>query len=555
VASAGVPARIPTVIRVGAAIAAVAAGYHFSLAVLASDWRHDTPLAHLILVPPLAAVLLVGACRRHRHVASFGLSRLDLLVAAIFFLVPLVIVAVGPVLWSKYFWAMRLDLLTLPLFASATIALLFGSRALVPLAFPLAFLLLAWPLPYLAVLEHALGAFTRATTIAVATIADTIGIATPVPGSDQSRYLIAHEGAQTVVSVASACSGVNSLIGFLVVGVAALWLVRGRIGLRLAWLLTGAVLVLMLNVLRIVAVLVVARLFGERAAFELLHPVAGILVLNVGFLLLLQLLPLFGLHRRPFGDDESDVADSPLAASSPLEEQATPARLIPRLALLVAGTVVLALANGQLASSAIGFEATGRPAVGSFIEHPGIGDRWRVLQTERITWGTQYYGRDSSWVRYRLRPTNSAGGARPFTVWVDAVVSTDLGALNVHTLARCYDFHGYRVDTAKRVALGNGVIAQLFVYRTKRGVWHALAWQSPVLHQGSVRHERIVLLARTLARTGGSRSVESTSLTQRLLAVLNLRASDAEPNPGLTHGLERLATSIVAAQIAGGNHK
>ncbi len=160
-AVAGLPARVPTIVRVGAAIAAVGSGYHFSLSVLASDWRHDTPLAHLILVPPLAAVLLVGACLRYRHVASFGLSRFDLLVAAVFFLVPLVVVAVGPVIWSKYFWAMRLDLLTLPLFASATIVLLFGLRALVPLAFPLVYLLLAWPLPYLAVLEHLLGVFTE----------------------------------------------------------------------------------------------------------------------------------------------------------------------------------------------------------------------------------------------------------------------------------------------------------------------------------------------------------------------------------------------------------
>ncbi len=336
---------------------------------------------------------------------------------------------------------------------------------------------------------------------------------------------------------------------------AALWLVRGRLGLRLAWLLAGAVLVLTLNVLRIIVVLVVARRYGERAAFELLHPVAGILVLNVGFLLLLLLLPLFGLNRRPFGPDQADVVDSPLAGSSPPEEQATPARFMPRLALLVAGTVVLALANGQLASSATGFEATGRPAVRSFIEHPDIGSRWRILQTDRITWGQQYYGRDSSWVRYRLRPTKSAGRARPFTVWVDSVVSTDLGALNAHALARCYDFHGYRVDTARRVALGSGVIAQLFVYRTKRGVWHALAWQSPVLHRGRVRHERMVLLARTLARTGGSRPVQSTSLTRKLLAVLNLHAWDAEPNPGLARGLEWLASSIVGAKIAEGNRR
>ena len=239
---AAVSRRVPATVRAAAAIVAVGAAYYFSLGTLADDWRQDTPLAHLVLVPPLAAALLLGACLRHRHVASFRLGRLDLLFAAVFFLPALLIVGAGPVLWSKYFWAMRLDLLTLPLFAAAAVVLLFGSRALIPLAFPLAFLLLAWPLPYLAALEHALNAFTNATAAAVAQVTTLTNISTPVAGSEEKRYVIVHEGSEFVVSVASACSGVNSLVGFLIVGVAALWLVRGPFLLRIAWLVAGGAL-------------------------------------------------------------------------------------------------------------------------------------------------------------------------------------------------------------------------------------------------------------------------------------------------------------------------
>jgi hypothetical protein len=39
------------------------------------------------------------------------------------------LVAAGPALWSKYFWAMRIDLLTLPLFAAAAIVHRFGVLA------------------------------------------------------------------------------------------------------------------------------------------------------------------------------------------------------------------------------------------------------------------------------------------------------------------------------------------------------------------------------------------------------------------------------------------
>ena len=103
--------------------------YHFSLRTLASDWRYDTPLAHLVLVPPIAAALLVAASRRHRYVAFLRLGRFDLVLAGMFAAAALGLVAAGPALWSKYFWAMRIDLLTLPLFAAAAIVLRFGALA------------------------------------------------------------------------------------------------------------------------------------------------------------------------------------------------------------------------------------------------------------------------------------------------------------------------------------------------------------------------------------------------------------------------------------------
>jgi hypothetical protein len=159
----GLAPHVPAGPRLAVAIVAVAVAYHFSLATLASEWRYDTPLADLVLVPPIAAGLLVAASRRHRYVAFLRLGRFDLVLAGTFAAAALGLVAAGPALWSKYFWAMRIDLLTLPLFAAAAIVLLFGARALVPLAFPIGFLLLAWPLPYVALLERGLSAFTGAT--------------------------------------------------------------------------------------------------------------------------------------------------------------------------------------------------------------------------------------------------------------------------------------------------------------------------------------------------------------------------------------------------------
>jgi len=340
---------------------------------------------------------------------------------------------------------------------------------------------------------------------------------------------------------------VNALIGFGVVGIAALWLVRGRVVRRLAWLVVGAALVWSLNVVRIIGVFLAARLLGEHAAFDLLHPVAGIVALNVAFLLLLWSLPLFGLARRRL--DDFEVVDTPLARTAAPAQQATPRRIGARLLLLVGLTGAIALADGQLGSAAKGLEESGRPAVGAFVDRPSAGTGWTVRRLEEIGWATPYYGRHSSWVRYRLRPAGSLAARGKFTVWTDAVLSPDLGALNAFTLAHCYAFHGFHVLVSRRVDLGDGVIGQLFVYRTSRTFWHALAWQWPVLRGDKVEHERIVLLANTQTHPRMRAEPRSSWLTDRMLSYLNAHEGKRDPNVALSHALAALATQMVSARI------
>jgi exosortase len=527
----------------------VAVAYHFSLQTLASNWKYETPLADLVLVPPLATLLLVAASRRHRYVSRLRMGRLDLLVGGFLIVAALGFLTIGPAHWSKYFWAMRLDLLTLPLFAAGGVVLLFGTRALVPLLFPLAFLFLAWPLPYLALLEHILDVFTQATAGAVAHVNDVAGIATTVPGSEGSRYLVAHGSSQFVVSVASACSGVNSLVGFAVVAVAALWFIRGTVLRRVAWLIFGGILVWALNVARILAVLLVARRLGQHAAFDILHPVAGIIALNLAFLIALSLLPRFRLRRRRH-DDDDEIIDTPLARTASVAEQATPLRLVPRLVLLVAAATALALADSQLQGVASGFDGSGRPAVAAFADRPLVGRGWRIRPVQEIGWATPYYGPHSSWVRYRLRPQPRFARGGSFTVWADAILSPDLGALNAYTLAHCYSFHGFHVETAEHVDLGDGVVGELFVYRTSTARWHALAWEWPVLRDGKVEHERIVLLASSAAQPALRPQANSGSVTARALALLDTGARKGDTNPRLSHALARLGSDVIAARIA-----
>jgi hypothetical protein len=260
------------------------------------------------------------------------------------------------------------------------------------------------------------------------------------------------------------------------------------------------------------------------------------------------MLPVFKVRRR-WPDDEDDVIDTPLARSALPAERATARRLIPRIALLVTAAAFLSLADSQLESAASGFDSTGRPALAAFVDRPLAGSGWSVRPLQRIGWATPYYGPHSSWIRYRLRPAKRFARRGRFTVWADAILSPNLGALDAYSLAHCYSFHGFKVETSTRVDLGNGVVGRLFVYRTASSRWHALAWEWPVLRRGKVEHERIVLLANSLTRPAPRRQLSSGSVTSKALALLDARMSDSDSNSALSGALRRLGSDMVSARI------
>jgi hypothetical protein len=113
-------------VRVAFIVLTVGAAYHYSLSTLLRDWRYQTPLADLALVPLLGVGLLIVASRRHRLVGASRLGRLDLVVAGVCMVVVVAVMVVGPIILANYYWAVRPDLLSLPLLALAAITILFG---------------------------------------------------------------------------------------------------------------------------------------------------------------------------------------------------------------------------------------------------------------------------------------------------------------------------------------------------------------------------------------------------------------------------------------------
>jgi exosortase/archaeosortase family protein len=470
-------------------IVAVVAAYHYSLISLARGLTLQTPLAYLGLVPLIALGLGWYWAVRRPAVGPYDL-RLDFtlgrLLGLALVLAALLIGVIVPMTSGLDFWLLRVDLLSLPVFVAGVIALLFGVRQLWNVRFAVLFLFLAWPAPYLAILADGMTVSVDATVAVLAFIAALVPLAAPIGGSD-GLFLIGRGDDAIPVAIASACSGANSVVGFALVGVALFAILRGPVRRRVAWLLAGIVLTWLLNVVRIEMIFLVGAVATPQLALNVLHPIAGIIVFNVGLVVMLLLAGRFGLQVR-FGERPSSVERTDTVA--------------PRHGRLAAGAAVMAatLVLGLVNATYAGFQPLGGdqglPAISGFQPGRAWVPDWGSRQVADYTHGRQFFGEDSTWTRSVYSPLATATMRANVPVYLDVINTDDAATLAGYSVESCYSFHGYVVESSQRVELTSGLDASLRSYADPRGNtdWTILAWEWPVQQEGSVRYERIVLL-------------------------------------------------------------
>lgn len=531
--------------RAGVLAAVVVAGYWLSLGSLWSDIGGQTPLAFVGLAPILAFVLLIAGLGRRTALPIPGGA--DLGAGLLLIGLAGAIVIAAPSFASVYFWTARLDVASLPLFTAGALIILFGWRVLFVSRGALVLMLLAWPLPHLVLLENTGELLTVLTAGALEWFTSIVPIATAAAGG--SAMFRIHNADPFNVQVATACAGLNSTVAFLLVGGAFMMLLRGPVGRKLAWFASGLVIVFLFNVVRVVLLVIVGWLFGEDAAMDLFHPLAGTMALLAALVIMLYLLPRFGLRPPEF-------APQPPVAT-PLAPPVVPARarqrLLGRAAILAVIAVLFGVVNSTFAAYENGFEvgATSSVAVALPLgDDPGtIGDLTAGKRRD-IVIGRPYYGEDSSWTRYRTWSTADKTDPDRYTIWVDSVVARDRGKLSDFGVEKCYRFHGHSIDGAEQVALGGGLIGRVIsVTRPETGsTWVVLWWEWPVEVDREVRHERVVLFAATGVRPEASEASNDAAVSEPLVLL-----GDGVPiAPGLRPLVDDMsvhAKRIVTAQV------
>lgn len=250
-------------------------GYYPTLTWLITSWRGNPYYSHGFLVPFISILLAWRLLRRRgvgpdapdlsNHSFSLGLLACGLGLGA----------HVLALMSQRYV----ISALSLILVLSGVVLALAGANTLRRLMFPLGFLLLMIPLPYL---ERATPPLARWVANAAAAIGRAIGLQVTVAGARL-------ELPEMALVVGAPCSGINSLAALFTLAVLYAFLVRGPLGARLALVILALPIALLANLMRVSLLLLAAHCFGEAIAMGCFHYGSSpfLLLLALGMLILI----------------------------------------------------------------------------------------------------------------------------------------------------------------------------------------------------------------------------------------------------------------------------
>jgi exosortase/archaeosortase family protein len=473
-------------VRPAVALTLIVIAYRTSLTTLFESMRLDTPLAHLALVP-LIALALAAVYRRADTGPSIHDRQLDWIVGLFLAGTAAAANVVLPARLSTKFWEYRIDLLTLPFFTAGVVTLLFGVRTLWRNRLAVSFLFLAWPYPFTRLLDRWLGDFTQGTVWALDQTLQHIALASKVAGSDTVFQVTGPHNDPIQMSVASACSGANGLVGFLLVAGAFALVVDGSRMRKTTWLLCGAFLVWLLNVLRILIIFGAAGRFGETVAIEGFHPYMGLVVFNIGVLIMVILMKPFGLSfRLPPAAEHADRESAKLSTNWS--------------ALACVGILALGVSvyNSDLRAYDRVANSFGEPRLASFAESRETPADWTLHDNATYDWAKRFFGKSSTWHRYNYIFSGSTAATLSANVpiTVDVIETSDRAALEAYGIEDCYKFHGYSIHGRQSVDLGSGVTGGMLTWTSEETslTWTTLYWHWPIKTATGTRYERVTLV-------------------------------------------------------------
>lgn len=516
--------RTRTAVQLGALLAVTAIAYSYSLTTLIQLADLNSPLAYVSLVPIIALVLAVINGHPSQPEPPIHDRQTDYIVG-----VPLMVAALCTSLFlpnklSAMFWVWRIDLLTLPVFVAGAVAVIFGLRVLWRQKVAVAFLFLAWPYPYTSVLLGVLNAFTNATLYAIVKLLHVVHVATPPVngGLSNAVFTVVHQGHPFTLSVISACSGVNSVVGFLLIGIAFAAVIRGPWIRKALWLIGGMLLLWVLNLGRLILVFWAGKQYGEHFAINVLHPFIGLVLFVIGVAVMIVCIRPLGLRVGYEGNLWGAGRKTPAGPATAEGQQGKKPNLaVPKVymafALVLVMAVFVGFSNVGLQSYNLVAGVSGAPKLSSYITDAVTPVGWTSRYETTFKWAEPLFGENSIWNRYELNPGVGGDLQAHTSVVADVIDTPDLQSFAAFGIEQCYQFHGYSLANVTNVSLPGGITGQALAYTSQQyGSWSIVYWILPVKTGTTTSYERVVLYVQNqhgvVSRVADQRSTGGTNL-------------------------------------------
>jgi exosortase/archaeosortase family protein len=283
--------RIAVAIKFSVIAIAVIALYFEDLSLVFKGALSDESTFHILAIPFLFAYLLfrkrkmINAALQPSGILSIGIRKYLSALAGI----SLCAVAILTYWYGSYtFTPLEYHMFTLPFLTAGLTLLLFNLGTLKQLLFPIAFLTFLTP-PPVEILYGAGSALANISASASNFLANVFGLHAVLSTNYGSPIITLTRPDSSVLqfSVDVACSGIYSIIGFVIFALFIAYITRGKLRNKLAILIMGIPLIIVLNIIRITTILGIGYNFGEDLALEVFHAVGATVLMFIGTLILL----------------------------------------------------------------------------------------------------------------------------------------------------------------------------------------------------------------------------------------------------------------------------
>ncbi|MFB0536123.1 MAG: exosortase/archaeosortase family protein [Anaerolineae bacterium] len=239
---------------------------------LVASWSSNPYYSHGFLVPLLSAYFAWRKrdALKHRKPSNIGLAVLAL--------------GLGVHLLAFPWQAHLVSASALVLVLTGLLLYFYGLETMRPMLFPLGFLLLMIPLPFVERLAPSLEAFVaRYATLMMR------ALGTPVDNLGSQVRL-----ANGAVIIGAPCSGLRSIVSLFTLAVLFVYVVSGPLVGKIVLVVAAPPIAMIANLVRVASLLQVAHLFGPEVGMGYYHTLASPLLFLVVFILFLVLGRILG---------------------------------------------------------------------------------------------------------------------------------------------------------------------------------------------------------------------------------------------------------------------